>query len=204
MPPLDCIKFSTAGWTPEEAREEGIVWTNERGDRMEFSVKESPRLPPLYPVEDLQRFVSREWQDDRTALISLDVVSIRGSSLIRGVMKHYDADNLCSYSGLLLLPFRDFSYELRIHTVSSHFPSVRETEVKGELKQNEKPDLWYQDPYNTESRSTFLCSESDYEEYDDRYPEHPLTCLRREMQVISASFEAAREVKNSVPFQGNL
>jgi len=203
MPTLDCVSFSTAGWTPEEASEERIVWSNERQDRLEFSFHNlPPALPPLFPLKGLQIHASENWQTDVIALISLDVLNVRGTSIIRAIMKKVVREERQFYIGMLLLPFRDFFYELRISTHPKELPTSREREIRQELSRNENFQNWQQDPYRQEETSGYLCCGSDNEEYDSRYPEDALALLRGELVKIAASLQTVREVRNSIPFQG--
>lgn len=206
MPTLECISFNTSGWTPEEASEDQIAWTNESGDRLEYRLNHAPPvLPVLYPLEGFQRYVSENWQDPQTAVISADVLSIRGTFVVRSILKHQVSDDQQVYHGRICLPFRDFSYEIRITTTPLSLPSERETEVRSEMDQHEGGmQTWQQDPYCQDRKQDYLCSESDNEEYDSRFSDDPLALLRQEMVKIIASIQSVREVRNSVPFQGNI
>lgn len=205
MPTLDCISFNTSGWTPEEATEDMIAWSNEAGDRLEYHIFATPpALPVLYPVEGFQKFASDNWQDAETALIYADVLSVRGTSVVRAILKQKLDRHSQIYLGRIHLPFRDFGYEIRLATIPHPTPSIRETEISDELILNlDEPVRWLRDPYTPDRPGDYLCCESDAEEYDSRYPDDPLTLLRQEMVKIIASIQTVREVRNSIPFQGN-
>lgn len=205
MPTLECISFNTSGWTPTEASEELIVWTNEANDRMEYRISEkAPVLPPLYPMEGVQKFASEHWQNENTALISVEVISVRGMSIVRSVLKRKIGDSQISYHGRFHIPFRDFAFEIKLKTAPISIPTVRESELHAEHNQGEDASIpWEQDPYVT-GNGSFLCCESDHGAYDTRFPEDPLTLLRQEMIKIVSSLVTVREVRNSVPFQGNV
>jgi len=203
---LECISFNTSGWTPEEAAEDLIVWTNEAHDRMEYRIaKKPPRLPSLYPLEGIQKFASQRWNNETTAIISVDVLTIRGMSIVRSVLKRKIGDSHVSYHGRIHIPFRDFAFEIKIKTAPVAAPSDRESQLRAEHENNEDATLpWEQDPYLPDHRSDFLCCESDNGDYDDRFPEDPLTLLRQELVKIVSSIVTIREVRNAVPFQGNI
>lgn len=210
MPTLECISFNTSGWTPEHSEEGLIVWTNEVRDRMEYRIaKKPPMLPPLYPMEGIQKFAGKRWQNDTTAIIAVDVLTVRGMSIVRSVLKRKivdggTSDPMVSYHGRIHIPFRDFAYEIKIKTAPEIAPTQRETLLRAEHESNEDASFpWEQDPYLPE-RTGYLCCESDNSVYDERFPDDPLTRLRQEMVKIVASIITVREVRNAVPFQGNV
>ncbi len=200
MPTLDCIVFNTSGWTPEEATDDLIAWTNEAGDRLEYRISnKSPVLPALYPIDLVQKFAGEHWQNDSTALISVDVLSVRGMSIVRSVLKHRLSDEQHSYHGRIHLPFRDFSYEIRVKMAAVDAPTPREGKIHAELASDES---WDQAPYHP-APAGYLCCRADHEQFDEQFPQDSLTLLRLELVKIIASLQTIREVRNSIPFQGN-
>jgi hypothetical protein len=52
---------------------------------------------------------------------------------------------------------------------------------------------WFSDPYDPNYRGIVLRSITDGEEYDEQFPDHPLTRLRATLKIVRESFQFSNE-----------
>lgn len=206
MPTLQCLTFDTSGWKPQDDNETSRSWANDGGDRLSlqlFSVP--PDLPALYPIEPLRAHYRSHWQTAASAMIGVDVLQVRGMSLVRSVFKHRLKENRQYYTGQLILPYRDFCYTIDVATVPEMLPTERETVILEMISaQSGMCQLnWGEDPYDTTVQGAYLANPSDAENWDHQFTVQGLSVVRRSLGKIVATLMATREIRNSVPFAGN-
>ncbi|MFO1019743.1 MAG: hypothetical protein U0903_03485 [Planctomycetales bacterium] len=168
-----------------------------------------PEIPPLYPVDGLRNYFRNQWQDVSAAMISVDVLQVRGMALVRSVFKRRLKDNRQYYTGQLVLPYRDFCYALDVATIPEVVPTERETTIHELLSSQAEPSQagqcslsWGQDPYSDTVKGEYLANPSDEETWDRQFTTHGLTVVRSTLAKIVATIMATRELRNSVPFSG--
>jgi hypothetical protein len=75
------------------------------------------------------------------------------------------------------------------------------------MPEDRDPEVWFReewarDPYEPSDRSPIRRNLSDDEQYDARFPEHPLSRARRYLASILASLEVDPSLGEAAPFTG--
>jgi hypothetical protein len=204
---IDCLTFDTTGWGLVKNTESKATWTNAQGDRLgKQFFPLPPDIPSLFALDELRDYFRKQALQSGGAIISVDVLHIKGMSLARSIFK-YPRPIGMGFFGSLIMPFRDFSYVIRVQCVESQ-DSVNREDTLLPLVQQRLPtgtvlsDVWMQDPYDPGFEGPVLRCLTDDECWDRELPEHPLSKIRAIFAQIIPTIAVNREVKNSVPFRG--
>ena len=115
-----------------------------------------------------------------------------------------------TYLGSITLPFRDFSYVVKIQCMEQGTTGIRDAVIldeklaSGEVTISEKSGTlegWMQDPYDLTIVGGFARNKSEAEEYDARFPEHPLTRLRQLLGQIEETLQISDDVRGEPTFE---
>ena len=204
-PTIGCLSFNSDGWESQESSATKEVWLNTHGD---YLIKEflspTPAFPSLFALDEFRDFVRQRTAHSQGAILSVDVVHLRGMTLARSIIKQPRGAGM-EYIGTMLLPYRDFSYLLHAHAVEMQGIVQRDSyanEVLAREYGNRRRPPWSQDPYDPRFQAPLLWCQSDDERWDAATPNHALSRLRAALAKILPSIGVTREVKNSVPFRG--
>jgi hypothetical protein len=94
-----------------------------------------------------------------------------------------------SYNGLIFLPFKDFSYSIYMRYEEGNFTGVREAVILDQLMQSGEVTLastsmgmamegLAEDLYDPTLRGPLVRTKAEREQYDQMFPDHPLSRLR--------------------------
>jgi hypothetical protein len=98
------------------------------------------------------------------------------------------------YLGSLTIPFRDFSFVIKIQCHEQGVTGIRETLLIDEALKNGTGRL-------EGNRFVHDGWSFDDEQFDERFPQHPLSRLRRELRHISSSVHIDSRAKNEPRFR---
>lgn len=114
-----------------------------------------------------------------------------------------------TYLGSLTLPFRDFSFVLKIQCEEHGISGLREAALIAEKLECGEIQLdpdgvgiagWMRDPYDAARTSGLARTLADDEAYDQRFPEHPLSRARRFLKTAEASVSLSDSIKTAPAF----
>jgi hypothetical protein len=114
------------------------------------------------------------------------------------------------YIGSVTIPFRDFSYVLKVQCPERGTTGIRDTIVADQLMREGKirlPDAagriinWLSDPYTPTAEGPMTRNRSEVEEYDAKYPDHPLSRARAILRHLEATTRVSDEIRNAHPFK---
>ncbi|MBU6452945.1 MAG: hypothetical protein KGS72_14265 [Cyanobacteria bacterium REEB67] len=137
-------------------------------------------------------------------LLSADVVEYKSigddsGRLIKGVAiitKLPQMPSGRSYNGLIFLPFKDFSFSIYMRYEEGGMTGRREAALAdvllkaGEITIDEqagKVSGFEEDLYDPHQRGPLVRNKAEREEYDEQFPQHPLSRLRVCMQLVRDS-----------------
>jgi len=114
-----------------------------------------------------------------------------------------------TYLGSLTLPFRDFSYVLKIQCPETGITGTRDSTVLNALLKAGKVSIdnsgqleaWMEDPYDASVTGSLAKNKSEAEEYDLQFPSHPLTRLRAALGHVQQTLRVNEELKNEARFE---
>lgn len=182
------------------------VWHNSSGDGIGlYFYPMQPDVPYTKPVDELRGFYRNMAQTGGGAILEVDILTLDDSKVIRTVTKIPQKPTGMAYLGSLTLPFREFSYVLKIQCLESGMTGVRDSMIldellkSGEVTVGEKGQLqgWIRDPYDSSATGAFARNRADSEEYDSRFPHHPLSRLRTVLAYVQKTLSVSDDVKRA-------
>jgi hypothetical protein len=212
MPSLDSVTFDASGLTLQGDQDGVRVWHTPAGDGLGLYYFPIPPdiEPDLQSVSAVRGFYRAAAAQAGAAIIEVDVLQTNGCSGVRQIIKVPQQPHGMTYLGSLTLPFRDFSYVLKIQCMEQGTTGVRDAVVldeklaAGEVAIDEKKRTlrgWMQDPYDSSIRDVFARNQAEAEEYDERFPEHPLSRLRGLMRRVQETLRISENVRVQPPFE---
>jgi hypothetical protein len=203
---FDELELPTDGWTPIEPAGGTLRWRNDRGDQ--FSADFFPIAPDLpAPVAEIGplRAFYRKMLGDAGGLVEVDAIALAGNAAMRAIFKIPQDPTGMTYLGAVTIPFRDCSFVLKWQCPELGMTGVRDSAVfaavSPKLDENGAPIGWAADPYLPSHRARCLRNRADDEEWDKRFPKHPLSRLRGYLLTLG-SLRFSERVAREAPFVG--
>ena len=202
---IEPITFNTSGWhehEPERAKD-WVVWGN-AGDILSLAAVPSP-WKTFKPME-------REYwlQDARQmarpgGIVSVDPCVVASHPAIEIIYKRTDGMSY-RYIGMFVVEFSGYWCQITGVFGERGTTGVREAYLRarllegGQIKILQHPfyrrvftlasghvEGWFVDPYDAKYRGIVLRSVADREEYDEQFPDHPLSRLRSTLKTVRNS-----------------
>jgi hypothetical protein len=211
MPTLEDVSFETASFSYRGERDGVQVWLTPAEDPVGLFLFP---IPPdigadVSDLRALREFYRSSHAAVGTVVIALDAVDVDGCRSVRLITKIPQQPSGMTYIGSLTIPFRDFSFVLKVEAREHGTTGIRDTLVANELMDAgivtidvEAGDLrgWTQDPYDATLRDGPYPNLSESEAYDTRFPDHPLSRVRPLLRHLSQSVTVSDRVRTSPPF----
>lgn len=218
----DSIQFDTSGWKLRRSSNSEKLWLDECGNALTlYYVHKPPDIPPLSDFNGLVgycREIASGDGDRVSGIISVDVIDAQGIPALRTIYK-YERLPAYGYTGMLILPFRWFIFTITIAAIEHGTTGVRDAGVTAllaeagelELELFDKPDSsgsvgsvksWFQDPYDPNYKGHITRSISDDEKYDSLFPDHPLSKVRRTLDIAQNSLRCDERIYTALRHGG--
>lgn len=198
--PLHAMQLEMAGWKEEQQDDSMRRWRNSHGDLMTLAIFGNLGLPPISQEAAWQRW-SRQLAESRKAgLIEVRPHSAKNGSAMGLIYKNLKKPAYV-FTGVLIFPKGDASQVWTVMAGENGITGVREALITGELFESgsytiqDYQNSFAQDPYDPGYHGvdrSVLRFVSDDERYDERFPNHPLTRVRRILAALPESVTAAR------------
>lgn len=202
---LDSLTFDTTGWSPRNESEVRISWHNANGDKLRKLFQHStPKMPPLFELHELRTYFRGQATAAEGGIISVDSLHIRGLDLVRSILKLPYGDQI-NYVGIVIIPYRDFSFNLKFQAFNNSDSIDRTAIVQQKLSGDSNNTVsagTASDPYDPSLTNSMSRLESEDERWDAECPTHPLSRLRASIAQLLPTIQTTRDLKNSVPFRG--
>jgi hypothetical protein len=196
------IRLPTSGWTPVDGDVD--TWRNGAGDVLSLHYFPlPPDLPAPLSEMDTIRIAYRRLLGKRSAIIELEPDQIGGCGALRGIFKIVQQPSTMMYMAVLMVPFRDHNFMVKVTCPDTGVTDLRDAEVATRLGV-ERTNNWAADPYDASYSNPVLRNRSDNAEWDALFPDHPLTRARRQMQHTLLRAELPEAVRDLAPFEGPL
>jgi len=207
MQPLDLVSFD-AGEFELQGDDDGIRrWRAPSGDMVGLYYF---ALPPdivadLRSITAVRTFYRQIVTKSGAAIIEVETPEIAGCLTVRLIVKVPPQHPGMTYVGSITLPFRDFSYVLKAQCEEHGVTGMRDAFVwsqkmaSGEITPDAEKGIihgWMRDPYDSSLGDGFAMNLSEDEQYDGRFPHHPLSRLRRLLGHLQGTLRVSEELKN--------
>ncbi len=180
----DELLIDAAGWKPAGPSH----WRNRRGGELRITTSsiESVTLSRLDLFRDHMR---REVLSRAGGLISADV-STKGVGSV--VAKYPQQPSGMTYEGVLVIARNGTEYRVTVRFPETGVTGMRDAAIFTLHMNNASEDAdpmegWMSDPYDRTRRDPLMRNGADDEQYDSKFPDHPLTLLRAELQRLERS-----------------
>src|SRR5271165_5831280 len=192
---LNVVYLDLPGWNEEASRSgDSRFWHDSQGDVLSLSVASSLGQHEISNETSVQRF-SRGIAEDRSGgLIEVRMVTGTLGATVSLIYKRLQKPAYI-FTGMLFVPSQHYSQVWTVVAAERGITGVREAVITAELFDAGKLTIedyersWAQDPYDPTycgvDRSV-LRFVSDEECYDARFPEHPLSKVRRVLATLPA------------------
>jgi hypothetical protein len=139
----------------------------------------APDLPACTTVEQLREFYWSGVSGVGAELVECALESVAGQVAIRVLMKAPQQPSGRFYQAAYTLPFRDFSFVIKVQCREHGMTGVRETILADRrMAAGEMPDVTGKGPF-------FRDWNPDSPEYDAEFPEHPVSRARRILEHVA-------------------
>jgi hypothetical protein len=206
---LNAITFHTSGWVEQRRQPHQRIWHNARGDGLGlFFFPIAPDIPTA--LDALGRLRERYRSRMGGGLIQLDVVPIDEVLAVKLILKVPQQPHGMTYVGSWTFPWRDFSYVLKLQCQEDGTTGLRDAIVGDELmaagvvRLDDQGRLqgWRADLYDPDCRGDIVRNLSEDERYDARFPDHPLSRLRRYLGQLELTIVVSADIRKAPPFTG--
>ena len=211
---LDSIILDDPGIAFHSDQEGVRYWRAESGDIVELWYFDIPPDLPAPPeeIDKVRALYRSRVVETGLAIISIDTVKISECPAVRMIFKGQMPENPrgLMYVASIIIPFRDFSFVLKT-ICSEHGTTGLRTAVvlaqlmsQGKVKMGTSSELigWFADPYDPNFRADLLRNLADDEEYDAKFPGHPLSRARRLLRTVEERTTISEEAKRAPRFAG--
>jgi hypothetical protein len=213
MRSLNSITFDVSGFTLQGDRDGVRIWHSATGDLVGLFYFPMPPnieadIQSITAVRDFCRTLAMR---SGAAIIEVDTPEVDGWLALRQIIKVPQQPRGMTYLGSITLPFRDFSYVIKIQCEEHEMTGIRDTVIfnqkmaTGEVTLDDETQAvrgWMRDPYDQSIVDGLMRNLSEAEEYDELFPDHPLSRSRLLLKHVQATLRIAEEVKREFPFEG--
>jgi|SRR5579859_2697678 len=207
MPTIAQVNFDTNGWELFQKSDSVIEWRNTIPDGLYLNIFNIPpdieaNLDDLVALRASYRSIMNA---GGAGMVSLDIVELNGVPAIKQIVKipipkkEHGLIYLASYT----LPFAEFSYVIKVQCQEWGTTGIREAVVGNEALASGRVKLDSNNRkivgWNRESFSDMNLAET--EEYDNQFPQHPLSRARRYLNEIKLNLVIDAEVASAPKFK---
>ena len=199
MPSIDSIWLDTSGLHAESDTADQRCWLNDAGEPISVHFFDRPPDLPASPddVELLTPWFRQVALQADLGLVELALVRVDHILSLRVVLKSVldqASGRGRTYQGSLILPFRDFSYVVKVHFREWGLTGAREAVVLSRQADRKNWLEGFVDPSDPAPRH-LARNRSEESQYDSLFPNHPLSRLRKFLDGLQASIRVGEEAK---------
>jgi hypothetical protein len=209
MPSLASVTFDASGFHYQGERDGARVWHTPASDAL--GIFYFPLKPDIdadvRSVEKIRQAIRPRVTAAGAAIIELETTTTDGCLALRQIIKVPQRPHGMTYVGSLLLPFRDFSFVIKVQCQEHGTTGIRDSIIVNEALgdgrvtwDREEVKGWMHDPYDSALHRGFHWNLSEAPEYDVRFPNHPLSRLRPVLAHLELTLRVTKEVKDSPPY----
>jgi hypothetical protein len=214
MRSLDSITFDTTGLALQGDLDSTRVWHTWVGDGIGLYYFNKPPDIDADPdsVDEVRNFYRLLVASAGVGIIEVETLILDECRAIRTIFKVSQQPSGMTYLGSITLPFRDFSYVIKVQCMEYGATGIREAVVADALLASEQIQIqsdgerraeilgWSRDPYGCSVDAPLKRNRAEAEEYDSQFPEHPLSRLRTILREIQDSVHIAAGIKSEPAF----
>jgi hypothetical protein len=205
---INSIKFNNLGWQMVEKSDDRIVWLNDTQTAVIafhfFNIP--PDLPTKLENIEEMRILRRQniVESINGGFIRCNTIQVKGFDILDMIIKQPQEERGYLFLGSFTIPFKNCSYVINIQAKEFGTTGMREAMMgnaflSGQLKAKSMSEL-RRDPYDKNFKDGHLMTIFEEEKYDAQFPNHPLSLVRKNLELIKSSLEFGKELENLEKF----
>ena len=206
-PTLESVRLVLPAWELIAHDEATRVWQNDRGDGLSLHFHPWPPefAAPLDDLDAVRSAVRLEAARAGAGIVEVDMRFLDGVPVVRSIVKKAQQPSGMTYEGTLLLLRQSFSFELKISCRETGETGMRDAAVFLRVGSEYNapdgfPDTWFQDPYDSSVGGPVLRTPADDAEWDEHFPDHPLSRCRAHLRMLENQITLKEDVKTAPAF----
>lgn len=208
MPTIADVKLVLPGWKRQRGDARQVLWQNQDGDSL---ILQFFKIPPDIgaPLDDLaalRAFYREVITQAGGGLVQLDVIELCGAAAVHAIFKLPQEAGGMSYVGSMTVPFESCSVMVTSPCEEQGMSGVRDATVFAvadlTFDDTGQPIGWVADPYDATVTGGILRNLADDEQWDEQFPEHPLSRCRRHLQQVRDGLVLGERLRAVPPFAG--
>jgi hypothetical protein len=188
---INALCFNTADWKyhgEQRAPEPKRIWETSEQDIISLHFFDMPPdLPRCTSVEKHHDFIASKIRSANALLVEWQITDIASCVATRLIIKIPQNTFGMTYLGSFTLPFRDFSFVIKVQCPEHGTTGIREAILLDKRMEKEMPCLDGSGPLYPDWNP-------DKEEYDELFPDHPISRLRHMLLRIQHSAKLAKNI----------
>jgi hypothetical protein len=194
---ISSFRFDTSGWKPRGQQHADRSWLWETGDGdavLLYFLNAAPDLPRCSSVQQLRDFYAHSLKSSKTKIVECGIIELADHPAVSLVLKAPQVPSGFMYEGVFTLPFRDFSFVVKVQCLERGPTGLREAIIFEErIQAGEKPDF-------INGVHQYPDWNPDLPDYDKDFPTHPISRVRRLLREIAKSASLDDEVRQQPGF----
>ncbi|NHZ94329.1 hypothetical protein [Massilia sp. CCM 8734] len=208
------VKFDVSDCTLREQSEEHFGWSNANGVYIVLRVPKSTNWSfDVHDIDTATRYFSQQSASNGGVLLEMDVVSVGGQTALRGLFKYRSPlpqSMGMMFVSILWIRLGDATAQINVESIEQGTTGVREATVcvmTGESPASASPNVpvlmdSIEDMFADMRARPLHVLPSDNSQYDQMFPDHPLSKVRHRMAQLEATLSiGAKEVALAAPGQ---
>jgi len=198
---LDLVSVQIKKSKPDELDNTKKVFYLNDYDDLSINFFDCP--PDIYAKNDteleIQNFYRKLSYESGGAIIEVKKVKIGLFDTIKTILKFPKQPSGMVYIGSYIIPFKNLSYVVKVVCVEEGMTGIRDSAVLQimiingtvKIKNEEEGRLkgWMRDPYDDSINLPFMMNLSESDKFDDIFPNHPLSRLRKYLKHIEETIK---------------
>jgi len=192
-PSLSSVVFDTAGYQDVGVQDGKHIWHTPQGDGVGlFFFPIHPDLPAnARSEEELCQFFSSMMTGTESKFVELHLIAVDGQPSVQSVIKSPQQPTGMTYVGSIIVPFRDFSFVLKVQCQERGVTGMREAIILARM-------LRAGDVVRDGTGMPAGFSPDD-PQFDAEFSKHPLSRLRTVLRHIEKSLRLNSTVRQLPP-----
>jgi hypothetical protein len=197
---VNSLLLDVSGWTLAGQAPDRRLWTQPDTDPdsalsvLFFDMP--PDTPPLDDIGALRDFYRRVALANQAGMIEVSPWSANGCRGVLTILKLPQVPTGVTYVGSITMPLSASSFVVKIGCAERGVTGTREALVASSLIKSGQLQIdpetnnlvdWSRDPYDATRRDPLMRNLSEDPQYDERFPQHPLSRLRRYLAQVAPS-----------------
>jgi hypothetical protein len=211
-PTLEQVEFDTVGLKfHSETNRVLKVWTNPEADVVTLNLfLTAPDIRvSLANLEGLREMYREQVTAAKGGLIEVGTLEVSSIPSIKTILKLPQKMAGVAYVAAITIPFKDFSFVLKITCQERGFGGTREIRILEQrrlalLEKGETRDVmigWNSDPYDPNFKSELLMTFAENQVFDADFPDHPISRARFWIEKFEKSLKLEKSLVAFEPFE---